>query len=287
MNYLRLFWIIANYLWIICFGLFVYYLRSNGRWLTKTALPSQHKAVSVCLYVQPADAKRPGFGTSDPGGSARAAIQTRCRWPSSSGLGPRADRPNASALGAVSRSAYFIGTRAPSRPPEGCGPRGSVPVDLHHQNSAYIIRTRPTSSGLGLLHQDSDYIIGTRPTSSGLGQHHQDSAYIIRTRPTSSGLGLHHQDSVYIIGTRPTSSGLGLLRRDSGPEQTARTRRPSGHLPSEGMFQSRPELQSTVGDGPRGPAPSGTAATRTVQLAYNARLVFPDGSWVAAWVPGN
>ena len=36
------------------------------------------------------------------------------------------------------------------------------------------------------------------------------------------------------------------------------------------MFQSR------VGDEPRDPAPSGTAATRTVQLAaYNARLVLP------------
>ena len=27
------------------------------------------------------DAKRPGFGTSDPGDSAREAIQTRFRWP--------------------------------------------------------------------------------------------------------------------------------------------------------------------------------------------------------------
>ena len=62
--------------------------------------------------------------------------QTRSRWPSSSGLGPRADRLNAAALGAVSRSAYFIGTRAPSRPPERGGPRGSVPVGLHHWDSA-------------------------------------------------------------------------------------------------------------------------------------------------------
>ena len=35
--------------------------------------------------------------------------------PTSSGLGPRADRLNAAALGAVFRSAYIIGTRASSR----------------------------------------------------------------------------------------------------------------------------------------------------------------------------
>ena len=40
------------------------------------------------------------------------------------------------------------------------------------------------------------------------------------------------------------------------------------------MFQSRQGFQYTVGDGPRGPAPSGTAATRTVQWAYNVRLVY-------------
>ena len=43
------------------------------------------------------------------------------------------------------------------------------------------------------------------------------------------------------------------------------------------MFQFRPGFQSRVGGGPRGPAPAGTAATRTVQLAYNARLVIPHG----------
>ena len=45
--------------------------------------------------------------------------------------------------------AFVFGTRAPSRPPERGGPRGSVPVRLHHRDSAYFIGTRPTSSGLG------------------------------------------------------------------------------------------------------------------------------------------
>ena len=47
----------------------------------------------------------PGSETSDPSSSAR--------WPSSSGLGPRANRPNAAALGAVSREARGFRTRAP------------------------------------------------------------------------------------------------------------------------------------------------------------------------------
>ena len=64
--------------------------------------------------------------------------------PTSSGLGPRADSPNVAALGAVSLSAYFIGTRAPSRQPKHGDPRGSVPVGLHHRDSAYIIGTRPS-----------------------------------------------------------------------------------------------------------------------------------------------
>ena len=57
------------------------------------------------------------------------------------------------------RSAYFIGTRAPSRPPElSCRPSGQCPG-------------RPTSSGLGLLHQDSAYFVGTQdvPVQAGPG----------------------------------------------------------------------------------------------------------------------
>ena len=55
-----------------------------------------------------------------------------------------------------------------------------------------------------------------------------------------------------------------------------------GASPQRGYVpvQAGPQrFQSRVGDGPRGPAPSGTAATRTVQLAYNARLVCHDSGF--------
>ena len=55
-----------------------------------------------------------------------------------------------------------------------------------------------------------------------------------------------------------------------------------GASPQRGYVpvQAGPQrFQSRVGDGPRGPAPSGTAATRTVQLAYNARLVCQDSGF--------
>ena len=37
----------------------------------------------------------------------------------------------------------------PSRQPKCSGPRGSAPLGLHHRDSAYCIRTQPTSSGFG------------------------------------------------------------------------------------------------------------------------------------------
>ena len=57
-------------------------------------------------------------------------------------------------------------------------------------------------------------------------------------RHISSGLCLVHQDSAYFLGTQDVPVQAGVPG------------------------------QSRVGDGLRGPAPSGTAATRTVQLAY-------------------
>ena len=132
---------------------------------------------------------------------------------SSSGLGPRADHPKAAALGAVSRSAYIIGTR-------------------------------PTSlSGLGLLHWDSgpEQTARTprrRPSKSGQCHGHGPGH---GGRPTSSGLGLLQPVSAYFIGTRAPPS-----------EQTVRTRLPSesGHFkfPIGVMFQSRPGFQCRVGD---------------------------------------
>ena len=42
------------------------------------------------------------------------------------------------------QAAFVFGTRAPSRPPERGGPRGSVPVGLLYRDSACIIGTRPS-----------------------------------------------------------------------------------------------------------------------------------------------
>ena len=138
------------------------------------------------------DAKQPGFGTYDPGDSATAAVQNRSRWPSSSGLGPRADRLNAAALGAVSRSAYFIGTRAPA----ALGAVAQCPC-------------RPTSSGLGPR--------ADRPNAAALGAVSR-SAYFIETRPASSGRGPRGISPVGYVPVQATVPVQGRRRAArSGP----------------------------------------------------------------------
>ena len=107
------------------------------------------------------DEKRPGFGSSDPGGSASAVIQTRSRWPSSSRLGPRADRPDRG----------------------GRGPRGSVRVlvGLLHRDSGPEQTAR--------MRRPSGQCPG-RPTSSGLGSRPGSSADVFRCWPQISSEGL-------------------------------------------------------------------------------------------------
>ena len=108
---------------------------------------------------------------------------------SSSGLGPRADHPKAAALGAVSRSAYIIGTR-----PTSLSGLGLLHWDSGPEQTARTPRRRPSKSGQCHGHGPGH---GGRPTSSGLGL------------STSTGLGLLHRDSGPAVGAdRPNAAAL-------------------------------------------------------------------------------
>ena len=168
---------------------------------------------------------RPNAAALCPGAVSRSAYSSGIQ------VGPRVDRPNvAAALGAVSRSAYIVGTRPISsglgllhrdsgpeqRPPERGGPWGSVHVGLHHRDSGpeQTARTRrPSGQCPGRpTHRDSAYFIGTRPTSSGLGPR--------ADRTSTAALGAVSRTSD-IIGTRPTSSGLGPQAESADRPSTA------------------------------------------------------------------
>ena len=79
--------------------------------------------------------------------------------------------------------------------------------------------------------------------------------------------------SAYFIGTRPSSSGLGPRADLPSPNATAlRAFSQLGYVPVQAgvLVQGRQRAARSGGSGPISP---GTAATRTFQLAFNARLV--------------
>ena len=110
------------------------------------AAPSSERMIQAILPRQRSRPDPDGLRLRDLGPEQTA--QTRrpsgqCPGrPTSSGLGPRADRPNSAALGgvgAVSRSAYIIATRPTS---SGRGPRGISPVGYVPVQAAFPVQSR-------------------------------------------------------------------------------------------------------------------------------------------------